>query len=106
MAEHVCALCGRAVERVSRHHLVPRSRVRKAKRRGREVTPAETETVPLCRPCHGMVHATLSEKELQRSYPTLEALREHPEIGRFVRWVRKQDPSRGVRVAWTRERRG
>lgn len=93
-----CALCGREGVRLTRHHLVPRSRVRKKKRRGREVTEDETRTVDLCRPCHSTVHATLTEKELQRDYPTLDTLRAHPEIARFVEWVRKVPAGTQVRV--------
>src|SRR5688572_13984561 len=90
----ICALCERAVPKITRHHLVPRSRSRKAKRRlrgdaRRAVVERQDETIPLCRPCHATVHATLSERELQLAYDTPEALRSHPEIEKFVAWVRR-----------------
>jgi hypothetical protein len=50
------------------------------------------ETVPVHPICHRTIHATLSNKELERSYATPEALRAHPEIARFIDWVRDKDP--------------
>lgn len=111
--EAACALCGRVIPagKLTRHHLVPRSRTRKTKRRRRgeerrAAVKQDRVTVWLCRPCHGTIHATLSEKQLERDYPTLEALQAHPQIARFVEWVRKQDPHRRVQVRWSASRRG
>lgn len=42
--------------------------------------------------CHRKIHSVLTERELARSYSTPEALRAHPEIARFVNWVRKRPP--------------
>jgi hypothetical protein len=87
-----CELCGRYVRRITRHHLVPRSRAKKIKRRKkrrRQVDPEELErTVGLCGPCHRNLHAALSNEELERGYASLEALRAHPRVRRFVEWVR------------------
>jgi hypothetical protein len=44
-------------------------------------------TVPLCPACHRQIHRTLTEKELERDYNTVEALLAHPELFRFVRWI-------------------
>lgn len=43
--------------------------------------------------CHSMIHKTLTETELARSYNTVEALRSHPELARFFTWVAKRPPS-------------
>jgi hypothetical protein len=43
--------------------------------------------VLLCGPCHRKIHQTFTEAELEREYPTVEALVSDPEIGRFVAWV-------------------
>ena len=83
-------LCGRKLvggSSVNQHHLVPRSR------NGRD-------TVALHRICHAAIHATLSEKELERQYNTIERLREHPQLRRFIVWVRRK-PSE----FWVRTRR-
>ncbi len=88
-----CALCGREVPQLTEHHLVPRSQGR---RRG--VPVAELPTVLLCGPCHKFLHRTFSNAELAAEYPTVEALRRHPEVERFVRWLRTQPATRNVRV--------
>ena len=102
-----CALCGREVPVLTRHHLIPRTR-HANKRNKREFSRAEVKSRLLwvCRPCHDAIHAALTEKELERGYNTPEALAAHPEIARFVEWVRRRPattafPARGER----RERR-
>lgn len=76
-ADPVCPLCGRAIPASQRdaHHLVPKSK-------------GGRETLVLHRICHRQVHALLSETELARSYHTAEALLAHPEVARFVAWVK------------------
>lgn len=116
---HRCALCGRDVPRLTRHHLIPQSRSRKRKRRGQlhkradgaEIVngrerPAADVTIGLCSACHHMVHATLTEKELEAAYHSVASLLAHPEIGRFAGWAAKQDPARRIAVRRSRGRRG
>jgi hypothetical protein len=75
-----CFLCGRPIgTRVQWHHVVPKSRG------GRETAPVH----PIC---HRTIHATLTNKEIERDYASAEALRAHPEIARFIHWVRDKDP--------------
>ncbi|WP_261664961.1 HNH endonuclease [Deinococcus sp. Marseille-Q6407] len=92
-APAACALCGREVPRLTEHHLVPRSQGR---RRGLKV--AELPTVMLCPACHKYLHTTFSNQELETGYSSLEALREHEGVQKFVAWIRKQPASKGVRV--------
>ena len=89
MSDRICALCQRKVSRTSRHHLIPRTR-HKNKKNKKDFTRAEVKTrlVPLCSPCHRNIHSVLSNKELERHYNTLDALQQHPEIARFVAWIR------------------
>jgi hypothetical protein len=42
--------------------------------------------------CHRTIHAILSNKELERGYASAEALRAHPEIARFLAWVKDKHP--------------
>ncbi|MDE1147491.1 MAG: HNH endonuclease signature motif containing protein [Azospirillaceae bacterium] len=75
-------MCGRplvAGPSVEQHHLIPRSA-------GGRVT------VPLHRVCHRKIHAELSERELAVGYATVEALRAHPAIAAFLRWVAGKPP--------------
>jgi len=44
-----------------------------------------------------MVHATYTNRTLADVYPTIEQLRRAPELTGFLRWVRKQPPSRRTR---------
>ncbi len=75
-----CFLCGRPLGRkVEWHHPVPKSRG------GRETAPVH----PIC---HRIIHATLSNAELQRSYATAEKLRAQPDIARFLAWIADKDP--------------
>ncbi len=47
-------------------------------------------TVGLCSPCHRHIHTVLDNKELERDYNTIEALKSHPDIQRFVAWIGKK----------------
>lgn len=75
----VCALCERAIPASQRdaHHLVPKSR-------------GGVRTTWLHRICHRQVHALFSEAELERDFASAEALRQHPEMARFIAWVRRK----------------
>jgi len=80
----VCGLCGRPIPAgvpASRHHLVP-------KLKGGKGGPV----VLLHHICHKEIHATLTEGELARAYASIEALRAHPRLARFIAWVAKRPP--------------
>jgi hypothetical protein len=48
-------------------------------------------TVDLCNDCHGSIHKLIPrEKELGRNYYTLELLAAHPQMERFLTWVKRQ----------------
>ena len=64
---------------VNRHHWVPKS---KGGDRASNIHVV----------CHRMLHKTFSESDLANDYLTPEALREHPEIENFIRWVRRKPP--------------
>ncbi|MDJ1015456.1 MAG: HNH endonuclease [Paracoccaceae bacterium] len=80
----VCPLCGRPIPpnvRQSVHHLVPKLRGGKG-----------GETALLHQVCHNEIHATLTETELARSYATIEALKTHPRLAKFISWIAKRPP--------------
>jgi 5-methylcytosine-specific restriction protein A len=81
-----CELCGRPTKTTD-HHLVPRSRKKKERV---DFGP----TADLCGDCHRKVHATWDNKTLAREYFTIEKLQAAPELQSFIKWVRKQSPSR------------
>jgi len=41
-----------------------------------------------------MVHATYTNETLAKCYPTIEMLRDAPELAKFLTWVRKQPATR------------
>ena len=84
-----CPLCARPNFHPSDHHLVPKSRGGK-------------ETATLCRDCHRAIHATFTNKELEKSYHTREALLAHAGFAKMVAFIARQDPGGKVRM---RERR-
>jgi len=75
----ICPLCERAIPPAQRdaHHLVPRSR-------------GGVRTEYLHRICHRQIHALFTETELAREYHSVEALLAHPEIAKFVHWVKSK----------------
>lgn len=76
-----CPLCGRPIvpgPSADLHHRVPRSE-------GGRTEPDNLAT--LHRICHRKLHASFSERELAREFSDWAALRAHPEIAAFVRWV-------------------
>lgn len=76
---HVCLLCGRSIPPLQRdaHHLVPKLR-------------GDVQTAWLHRICHRQIHAWFTESELERLHHHVEALRSHPEMARFLEWVRRK----------------
>lgn len=85
-----CGLCGRGFTRrqLTQHHCKPKSRGGTA-----------DDVALICSQCHGMIHATFTNRTLAALYPTIEQLRSAPELAAFIRWVRKQPPSRKTRNA-------
>ena len=75
----VCPLCDRPIPPSQRdaHHLVPKSR-------------GGVQTAWLHRICHRQIHALLTETELARAYHRVQALRQHPELAKFLGWVRSK----------------
>ena len=81
-----CPLCHRPNYHPTKHHLVPKSK-------GGRVT----ET--MCRDCHRSIHAFFSNRELETQYNSAEALLAHPEFGRTIRWIAKQDGRVKIKAA-------
>ena len=76
---------------LTRHHLIPRTLHRnKRTRRRYELAELRSRVIWLCRPCHNHVHDVLDEKSLEAACNTAEALRSHPEIAKFVAWIRSK----------------
>lgn len=77
-----CPICGRemvAGPSVNEHHWVPKAE-------------GGAEKAFLHKVCHRFIHEIFSEPELAAAYATPEALRAHPDVAKFITWVRKKPP--------------
>ncbi|ADY25630.1 hypothetical protein Deipr_0460 [Deinococcus proteolyticus MRP] len=88
-----CALCEREVPELVQHHLIP---IIAGKRKG--IKPQDLPTVGLCPACQQYLHSTFSINELATRLNTLEALQADEQVQKFVKWVRKQPATKGVRA--------
>lgn len=82
-----CEICDRDVK-TTRHHLIPKDR-------------KNSPIARVCQPCHQQIHAVFTHHELKHRFDSVEALRESEEMQKFVRWVRKANPT-NVRVDETK----
>lgn len=74
-----CALCERLLgSHVEWHHVVPKCR-------------GGRDTVALHPVCHRTIHEQASNVELAR-LADIEALRDRPEVARFLAWIAGKDP--------------
>lgn len=87
----VCQLCGRAVLKLTRHHLRPKEH-------------GGVETALLCSGCHRQVHALFTNRTLANQYDSLDKLRQDPAIVAYIAWARKQ-PDRRFAVRKSRSRK-
>lgn len=87
-----CELCGRA-EELAEHHLIPKSRHRKARtRRHFSKEEMRSRVIWICLPCQKNLHRCLTEQEMAESYHSQEELRAHPEVEKFTRWIGRKPP--------------
>ena len=85
-----CALCGRENE-LTFHHLIPRT-LHKNKWFKKNFTREEmNQGVYLCKyECHREVHNLITEKEMGRSYNTLEKLKRHPKVKKYIKFIKNK----------------
>lgn len=90
-----CPICDRPNYYSSDHHMVPKSRGGRA-------------TKTICRDCHKAVHSVFTNKQLEKTYHTVEALMGHEGFAKMVAFIRKQNPQRKQAFKRTKEsqRRG
>ena len=86
LAEPLCELC-EADLAFNEHHLIPRHCHRKNWWK-RSFTKVQMQrTILVCKMCHDTIHRLVpDEKELGRHFYTIEKLRSHPAIAKYVEW--------------------
>lgn len=84
-----CELCQRE-RQLTFHHLIPVTLHTNRWFKERYSREEMGRGAMLCTDCHSAVHTFVSEKTLGRDWNTVALLRSHPDIGRFVRWVSRQ----------------
>ena len=84
----ICPICEREIPpaQMDAHHLIPRSK-------------GGRETQYLHRICHRQIHALFTETELARRLNSADAIREHPQMQRFIEWVKNKPDGFYERVA-------
>ena len=87
----ICELCERDVQRLTVHHLIPKQ---KAKNKKADTIP----TANICSACHRQIHSLFNNTQLSQKLNSLEKLKNEPQMEKFISWVKKQNPSRHVRV--------
>jgi len=83
-----CVFCNRQTGKENKHHLIPKSTHKNKVVKKAYTKEQKNETVIACRDCHSTIHATISEKRLAFYYNTIEKILSHPEVAKFVDWVR------------------
>ncbi|KAJ7210019.1 hypothetical protein GGX14DRAFT_394821 [Mycena pura] len=73
-----CELCGRQTDHVTKHHLYPRSAVRRAAKSGFLFTIEQRDSVAaMCWPCHCVVHRLIPADVLAASFHSIDLLKAH-----------------------------
>lgn len=87
-----CELCRRVmIDGTNEHHLIPRTCHSNQWFKKRFTREQMRETISTCYDCHDAIHDFIPrEKELGRHFNTIELLLGHPELAKFVAWVKRQ----------------
>ena len=70
-------------EMVEKHHLDPFNHKANGK----------SKIIQVCVHCGDQIHQLFSRKELRDHYNTLEKLQESKKVQKWIKWVRKRNPS-------------
>lgn len=90
--EYTCELCRRVgIPKITEHHLTPR-----------EVGGASMPVALLCEACHKQIHALYTNKELAMRLNTIQSLEHDERISKYLRYIRKQPPTKSVTIKKSR----
>ena len=92
MKGHICQLCKReGIIKITEHHLVPK-----------QVGGAKLPVALLCQDCHKQIHALYTNKELAMRLNTLQALEKDERVARYLRYIKKQHPTKSITIKKSR----
>ena len=76
----ICPICDREMieETCDKHHLIPSALSGK-------------EKILIHIVCHDKLHHTFTERDMLNYYHTLDRIREHKQIQKFIKWISKKD---------------
>ena len=85
-----CELCGRENE-LTFHHLIPKSQHKNKWFKKMFTREEMNQGINLCKDdCHKELHRLIGEKEMGRSFNTLQKLLRHPKVKKYVKYIQKQ----------------
>jgi hypothetical protein len=85
-----CKLCGREKE-LTFHHFIPKTLHKNKWFKKRFTRDQMDQGIYICEhDCHPEIHRFIDAKEMGRDYNTLELLRNHPQVRKYIKWIRKQ----------------
>ncbi|MGG3805465.1 HNH endonuclease [Metabacillus fastidiosus] len=90
----VCELCEREPVETTIHHLLPK-----------EMGGTFGPTANLCIPCHKQIHALYTNKEIAIRLTTIQELKEDEQLSRFLKWIRKQPPTKLMKIKKSNDRK-
>lgn len=79
-----CPICDRSMVEnryINRHHLIPKCKA-----------GAYTDQITLHTICHNKIHSVWSETELSQYFHTVERIRGHQDIRKFIKWIANKPP--------------
>jgi 5-methylcytosine-specific restriction enzyme A len=88
-----CELCGRQEVETTIHHLLPK-----------EMGGTFGATANLCIPCHKQIHALYNNEEIAARLTTVPELRADEKLASFIKWIRKQPPTKIMKIKKSKER--
>ncbi len=92
MKGYICQLCKReGINKITEHHLVPK-----------QVGGAKLPVALLCQDCHKQIHALYTNKELAMRLNTLQALEKDERVARYLRYIKKQHPTKNITIKKSR----
>jgi len=89
--EGCCLICEREML-LTKHHVIPKE-VHEWYKKHHGMTKEQLhQGIMICRSCHSALHSFEDNKTLAESYSTIEAIRAHPKVQKWIPYVRKKKP--------------